>query len=135
MNDIRPALRTFLLADAAVSALVGGSRIHYSRLPQGQVEPSVVYNRVSELPNYTMSGDAHLLGTRMQFDSWAQTAGASDQLARAVHDRLSGAKGEMQGDAGPILVGGVFSFIARDDFDAVANMHRVSRDYVVWYQS
>lgn len=133
MKDIRPALRTWLLADNTVNGLVGGERIQYGRLRQDEVRPSVVYSRISEQGQLVMEGDDGLMAARFQFDSWAQTLSASDELARAVHTRLSGAKGEMMGDSGPIQVRGIIHFNGRDDYDPVSNLYRVSRDYVVWY--
>lgn len=133
MKDIRPALRTFLLSDATVNSLVGGERIHHIRLPQDQLEPSVVYNKVSELAQYNMEGDSGMLQTRMQFDAWAQTASQATELANAVYDKLTGAKGAMPGNNETVNVRGIFSFNGRDDFDEIAKLYRVSRDYMVWY--
>lgn len=129
MKDIRPALRTFLLDDPAVSALVGGSRIHHVRMPQDQVEPSVVYNKISEFGDYNMAGDSGLGHMRMQVDSWAQNADAATQLANAVYDRLTGAREVMSG----VTVRGVFLDSGRDDYDDVVKLFRSSRDFMIWY--
>ncbi len=131
MKDIRPALRTFLLGDPIINGLVGGDRIHAVRLPQGQVEPSVVYTKISELGDYNMDGDSGLLHMRMQFDSWAQNADAATELANAINDRLSGASGLM----GDINVFGAFLDSGRDDFDSESILFRSSRDYFIWYRS
>ncbi len=129
MKDIRPALRSFLLADPAVNTLVGGSRIHHVMLPQGQVEPSVVYSKISEFGDYHLAGDSGLGHMRMQFDSWAQSSDAATQLSNAVYDRLSGAAALM--DTVDVL--GVFVDLGRDDYDGVAKMFRSSRDFMIWY--
>jgi len=131
MKDIRPAIRTYLLGDAIVSGLVGGERVHHMRVPQGQVEPSVVYNKISELGDYSMDGDTHLGHIRMQLDSWAQNADAAAELANAVHDRLSGAVGLMD----TVNVRGVFLESGREDYDEVTQMFRSSRDYMIWYDA
>lgn len=133
MKDIRPALRQYLLDDPAVSALVGGFRIHHLRLPQDQVEPSVVYTKVTESGDYNMAGDSGLGQMRMQVDAWAQAAGAATELANAVHDRLSGSRGDLPGDSDFVRVRGVFLVSGRDDYDAISKLYRVSRDYVIWY--
>jgi len=130
MKDIRPALRTFLLDDAAVSALVGGERIYVVRLPQNKVEPSLVFFMVTEFADYRMNGDSGLIHARMQFDAWAQNADASSELARAVYDRLSGAVDLMSG----IDVCGIFAQTGREDYDNEAKMFRTSRDFMVWYR-
>ena len=129
MNDIRAAIRSYLLADSTVSSLVGGTRIHNVQLPQGQVDPSVVFIKISEIGDYKMDGDSNLGHMRMQFDAWAQNADAATELANAVYDRLSGAKGLMD----TVIVKGIFMDVGRDDYDAVAKMFRSSRDYFIWY--
>jgi hypothetical protein len=129
MRDIRPALRSFLLADATVSGLVGGERIYHVRLPQGKVEPSAVYNKISEFGDYHMLGDSGLGHMRMQIDAWAQNADAAVELANAIYDRISGASGLMD----DVVVQGVFLDSGRDDYDAVTKMFRISRDFIIWY--
>ena len=129
MIDIRTALRTFLLDDPAVSALVGGERIHHARMPENQVAPSVVFYKVSEFGDYHMGGDSGLGHVRMQVDSWAQNADAAVELANAVFDRISGASGPM----GSATVWGIFLDSGRDDYDSVARMFRISRDFMIWY--
>lgn len=133
MKDLRPALRTFLLADPAVSALVGGTRVHPTRLPQDQVEPSIVFSRVSEVGDYHMAGDSGLREVRVQVDAWAQTGDQAVELANAAADRLSGARESVAVDSDFVDLRGVFIRAGRDDYDSLAKMHRVSRDFIVWY--
>jgi len=130
MKDIRPALRGYLLDDPTLVSLVG-DRIHHIRLPQGQVEPSVVYHKITEIGDYSMQGDTGLSHMRIQFDSWAQTADAANQLSNAVHTRLSGVTALMD----DVEIQGVFLDNGRDDYDDVALMFRSSRDYIIWYRS
>lgn len=129
MRDIRPALRTFLLDDPAVSALVGGDRIHAVRMPQDQVEPSVVFIKISEFGDYNMASDSGLGHLRMQIDSWAQNSDAATELANAVYDRLTGAATMM----GSVNVLGAFLDSGRDDYDSVTRLFRSSRDFMIWY--
>jgi hypothetical protein len=135
MKDIRPALRTYLLADAVVSGMVGGVRIHYGRLPQGQTEPSVVFNKITELGDYVMTGDSGLNQSRMQFDAWAQTASQAVNLGNAVYDRITGAKGNFAGDSETLEVRGIFLANGDDSYDAAAQLYRQRRDYLVWYMA
>lgn len=129
MRDIRSALRTFLLADPTVSGLVGGQRVHPVRLPQDQVEPSVVYNSISESGDYSMSGDSGLGRVRMQVDAWAQTSDAATLLANAVYDRLTGARDTVDS----VSIHGAFLDSGRDDYDDVTKLYRRSRDFIIWY--
>ena len=133
MKDIRPALRQYLLDDPTVSGLVGGVRIHNTRLPQDQVSPSIVYVKVSETGDYHMQGDSGLGQVRMQVDAWAQNADAATELANAVYDRLSGARDTVTVGSDFVNIRGSFLANGRDDYDAVAKLYRVSRDYIIWY--
>lgn len=137
MKDIRPALRSFLLGDPTVSSLVGGVRIHAVRLPQGQRNPSIVYNRVSEGADYTNDGDSGLTQARIQVDAWATHQDSAVELADAVYNRLTGHRGTVAfGSGSPqdeIAVRGVFLQQGREDYDSTAELYRMSRDYLVWY--
>lgn len=129
MNDLRPALRAVLLADAAVFSAVGGSRIFPVQMPQGEKRPSLVYHRVSGSSDYHMAGSSGLAQSRMQLDSVAEHAALAVQLANAVHDRLSGFKGTQDG----VVIQGSFMVNEREDFDSTALLFRVTRDYAIWY--
>jgi len=130
MKDIRPALRTYLLADPTINGLVGGYRIHHLRLPQDQVDPSVVYTKISEFGDYNQKGDSNISQMRMQIDAWAQNSDAATELANAVFDRLSGANTIMD----TVRLFGSFVDSGRDDYDDVTFLYRSSRDYLLWYQ-
>jgi hypothetical protein len=135
--DLRPALTSYLLADAAVSALVGGVRVHPGVLPQGERQPTIVYNLVSEVTDHHMLGPSGLVMVRVQIDAWAQTPDAADALARAIKLRIDGAAGDWTyGDDSPpdnLQVQGVFADTARWDYAADIGMHRASRDYLIHY--
>jgi hypothetical protein len=129
MKDIRPALRDFLLADPTISGLVGGVRVHHIRLPQDQVQPSVVYTKISEIGDYHMQSDSGLGQLRMQVDAWAQDPDQATQLANAVYDRLTGERGIVD----TIDFRGAFLTSGRDDFDEITKLFRISRDFTIWY--
>jgi hypothetical protein len=133
MKDIRPALRTYLLADSTINALVGGFRVHHLRLPQDQVEPSIVYTKVSETGDYHMAGDSGLGQLRMQVDAWAQSTDAATELANAVYDRLTGASEIISFDSDFINLRGAFLVNGRDDYDEIVQLFRISRDFIIWY--
>jgi len=133
MKDIRPALRTFLLEDPIVSGLVGGFRIHIGRLPQDQVEPSLVFNRVSEIGDYKMDGDTNLWQTRIQIDAWAQNFDLTAELANAVYDHLSGHRGVVVYNSDALYIQGAFLANGFDGFDDITKLSRMSRDFLIWY--
>ena len=133
MKDIRPAIRTYLLADATVNALVGGNRIHNVDLPQNQVEPAVVFFKVTELGDYHMQGDSGLRQIRMQIDAWGQNADLATELSNAVSDRLSGAREIINYDSTFINLKGAFVANGSEDSDNTTKLYRSRRDYILWY--
>jgi hypothetical protein len=130
LADIRPALRTFLLADSALSAAVGGARIYPGQLPQGQRLASIVYNEISDIGDHTMQGASGLARPRFQIDAWAKTADAASALALLVKERMDGASGVW----GSVKVQGAFFDTGRDVYDADAELYGKSRDYVIFFE-
>lgn len=133
MKDIRSAIRDLLLANPTVSGLVDGFRVHHQRLPQDQVDPSIVYNRISDIEDYNMAGSSGLVTIRMQVDAWAQDSDLAANLSNAARDVLTGARGVIGTDQ--VDVNGVFVIGGRDDYDEVTKLYRASRDYNIWYRA
>lgn len=135
--DIRSALRTFLLADAAIAAIVG-QRVHPIRMPQGQKGTSIVYLRISGVGDHVMSGPTRIARPRFQIDCWAEAPGAADSLANLVKERLDGYQGAWTygSDSPPTSIDilGVFFENEREGYDSDNEMYSVSRDYYVWYR-
>jgi len=134
IKDIRPALRAFLLADAAISSAVGASRIYPIVLPQGIKLASVVYTRISGAGDHHMTGPSWLASPRLQIDAWAPTGDAAASLANLVKECLDGYQGVMGSGGFAVTVQGVFFDGERDDYDADTTMYRVSRDYFIWHE-
>ena len=130
LSDIRPALRAFLLTDADVSAAVGGSRIYPVVLQQGQREPSLVFNRISGQGDHHMQGPSGLTRPRFQIDAYAPSHDDAAELADLVKLALDGYSGLM----GSVNVQGVFFETEREDYQSDVGLHRVSRDYLIWYE-
>lgn len=126
---IGKSLRALLLGDPAVSELVGGERIHPVVLPQGVMEPSVTYRRISGQGVHGTGGRLNLNGPRVQIDAYARDADVAAELADAIRDRIDGHRGAQ----GSVRFKGIFLANERDLFDPDVRMHRVSRDYFVWF--
>jgi hypothetical protein len=126
---IGTSLRMFLLADPAVSVLVGGERIHPVVLPQGASEASVSYRRISGRGVHGTAGRLNLNGSRIQIDAYARSVDEASELADAIRDRIDGYRGAV----GSTRFKGVFLANESDLFDPDVKMHRVSRDYFVWF--
>ena len=131
LNDIRPGLREFLLADGAIFTAVGGVRIHGMNLPMGVMPgPSIVYTQISEGTDHTNDGPSGLVASRFQIDAWADTYDEATLLALQIKEHLDGYRGPM----GSTPVQGVFAEDARSNYDPNAALHRVSRDYFISYE-
>lgn len=129
LADIRPALRTFLLENSTIAAVVGGERVYPVVLPQGVTDPSIVYNLITETNDHHMQGASGLVMIRMQIDAYAQTHDAAAELALLIKEALDGYSGLM----GSVTVQGVFADTARTDYQDDVKLHRVSRDYLIHY--
>src|SRR5262245_23766620 len=136
MKDIRKALRALLVADPTVNSLSGG-RIYPVQLPQGVRASSVVYHRVTGLIDYQMNGGSGLAENLFQIDSVAITNDDATLLANAVHDCLTGHRGEVFfGSSSPqdsIMIHGIFQVNDRDVFDNVTQMMAAQRDFEIWF--
>jgi len=135
MAGMEEALTALLLADAGVSALVG-TRVHWLRLPaQVHGRPYLNLQVVGDVPGYHMAGPSGLVSTRVQADSWGETALAAKQVDRAVKAALSGWSGTQSG----IVFQGVFALSTRDGLEQAAGrdrrLFRVSTDLEVnWHK-
>jgi hypothetical protein len=128
LADIRAGLRTALLSDAAVAALVV-ARIYPVKLPQGIIATSLVYNEISGIGDHHMQGPSGLARVRMQIGAWAQTADAAHALFLAVKEAIDGYQGLM----GTVVVQGCFIDSWRDIDDTVANLRGKVADYMIHY--
>lgn len=126
------ALRTFLLASAGLTALVG-TRIHFVRSPQGSASPRIVLYVISGLRDMRMDGPTGLIASRVQVDCIGASYGSAKAVARAVEARLSGYTGTASG----IVFQGCFLIGERDDFedaDTPDKLFRTSLDFNIWHK-
>jgi hypothetical protein len=130
VKDIRKALRSFLLADAAIVAVIV-DRVYALRIPQGIKSSSIVVTRISGPGDYHLQGPSGLMSARIQVDAWATTADAATTLANLVKDRLDGYRGTVGTGGNIITVHGVFVADLREDYDDDAELYRSGRDYFV----
>jgi hypothetical protein len=76
-------LRTFLLANAALTALIG-QRVTWVRRPQASGLPALTLQIVGGSPDYTMAGRVDLVGRLVQMDIWAATYESMKAVERAL---------------------------------------------------
>jgi hypothetical protein len=128
MKDIRPALRTFVLADGLIASMVG-ARMYPIVLPQGVKEDSIVYNEVSSTGDHHNEGPSGLAQVRMQIGCWSLSADGAHALGLAVKARIDGYRGPM----GSVDVQGVFFETWNDLYEDSTKMFGKSADYRIWY--
>lgn len=85
-------LRALLIADPAVSALVG-DRVHALQLPRGGALPALKYQRISGERVRGLSGPHGQAHPRMQIDAYADSHAAAEAVADAVEAALDGYAG------------------------------------------
>lgn len=93
---IESALRALVLADSAVSALIG-TRLYPQKLPQDPTYPAATYQRIDGPRLYDHGGATGLAEGRFQFDVWATTYSSAKAVAAAVRAALSGYSGTTGG--------------------------------------
>ena len=125
--DIRPAIRSALLSDPLVAAIVD-ARIYPAVAPQGERRALIVLHRVSEVSEPTLKGESGLHVSRVQVDAWGATLDDASALAEAVRGRLHGLAGLWAG----IVLTGAFAGSIREGQDRETGAWRVGRDYMVY---
>jgi hypothetical protein len=87
--DLREALRAYLLADAALAALVG-PRVRPGSFAESDALPGITYRVVSDLPAHTLRSAAGTVEARIQFDAWGRTLAECVAIGRRVKALLDG---------------------------------------------
>lgn len=122
-------VRTLLLADGGVSAIVG-TRINWGAHPQGASMPAIVLTAVSNVSGHTLDGPWAMSDGRVQVDCYADTYSSAKALGRAVRTALDGYAGG--------TINAVFFENAQDGREGGTNEaerpFRMSLDFFVNYQ-
>ena len=99
---VEAAIVALLASNEDVSAIVA-DRIRPLALKQGDALPALVYQKISDVPDYVMGGQSGLTDARIQITCWAanDAGGYSQvkQLAEAVRCALSGYMGTVTSGA------------------------------------
>lgn len=138
---IETALRSVLLADATVAALVG-TRVYTGVMPQRPTLPLITLKKVDKLSDLTLEDAVGPNTLRVQVDCWAQdgtgTAGVDNvrALAAAVNgsdDQSSaGPLHGYHGSAGGQRINLVRLLVERStEYEPDTKLYRVSADYAV----
>lgn len=122
------ALRTFVLADATVTALAG-VRMYPRKLPQGPTLPAIAYQRIDTRRLHDLDGPDGLPRARVQLSMWAASVADAEALAAAVRARLDGYRGAW----GDVTVGSCLCVSDGDLDDPETGRAGVRQDYMIQY--
>ncbi len=128
------AIAAKLEADETVTGLVG-DRMYVALLPQESDLPAIVYRRTSEEEVGSLAGSSALAMAAIEVNALAEEFAQARALAKAIRDALRYASGELGGVVVQTIVP------APDDADellplpgAEEGVHRIVKNYVVWYE-
>lgn len=127
------ALRAWLLASAALRALVG-PRVDWAMRPQGEAIPSngaaIVLHLINDLPAMNLAGPSGWSVARVQVDCWAHTHKIARDTAAAVSLLANGYRGTLSTIRFRTFVDGRSA-----DYGAEAGniLHRTRLDLTVWW--
>lgn len=136
-------LRTFVLANASIAAVVG-ARAFPLRLPQkvdlSSHKGALVYTRVDDMRGAHLRGPNGLSRARIQLDAWAQQFEDATALGTVCRQRLNGYQGTWTDGASPASLIQVQSILVDDESDhseadIQGGFYRQSTDYFVSYVS
>lgn len=119
-------VRTFVLADGAVAALVG-SRMYARMLPQTPTLPALVFQRIDTRRQHDLGDADGLPRVRLQVTAWASLPLAAATVAQAVRSRLDGVKGVM----GASTIGACLCVGERDVSDPDPGRFGVALDFLI----
>ncbi len=123
---IETGLRTHLIADAPVTALVV-ARIYPLKLPQSPTYPALTYEIISDIPHRALAGDSDLERVRARIHCWAATYSGAIDLAAKVRTAV----GDFSGLMGTTTVRSVKFETWNDIFEDVPEVYRRVADFFI----
>lgn len=124
--SIEDGLRTHLIADAPVTALVV-ARIYPIKLPQNPTYPALTYEIISDIPHRALAGDSDLERARARIHCWAATYSGAIDLAGKVRTSVADFSGLM----GTTTVRSVKFETWNDIFEDVPEVYRRVADFMI----
>jgi len=131
------------LKDNIILRLTVGDKIYPNTVPQktsgftGGDIPYIVFSRISSSHEHNLTGAAGLVETRIQIDSYSDSASEVDQLSNSVRNVFDGAIGGTMGTTDHVEIRDIKLVSDNDTFikstDASDNgIYRTSQDFVFW---
>lgn len=113
-----------LEADSGIGA-IADDRIYPDRLPNTPVLPALVWQQISGVRVYHLSGPSGRAEPRYQIDCWGSTKTQAKALSAAVRSSLSGFNGKLTTVRAVIKLDN-----ERDDYDETIKAYRVILDFL-----
>lgn len=136
MMRIDEALRTYLLTNAALTAVVG-TRIYPITYPQDGTLPAVVYQQISSLPYFAHDGEMGSAEAHFHISAFSTNYGQAHDVADKVRTALRPIM-DAPGIMGDVPVAGVqleneFDVSAAEEFEPLSAYHVLS-EYMVLHE-
>lgn len=132
--SIETAIRSALINNAAVSALVG-TRVYPMFLAQGYTLPAISYQRITGSRPREQSDKTGRVNARFQVDCWADTYSGGRDLAGKVIECLDNHRGTLgTGTAATDDVGTIETITERDDYNETVEVYRVILEFLIPYK-
>ena len=128
---IEQAILTRLLADSAISTLVG-TRIYYVRADQAVAKPYIVFSKISAIRVSSHDGGSGLANPRFQFSCFGETYKSVTDIAVAIQDSLEGFTGVM-GGVGGVNVNGCYYEDETDFYEEDSKLYHRALDFKLWH--
>jgi hypothetical protein len=141
VDSVFYAVRSFILGDAAIAALIG-TRFYPIKAPQNATYPLVTMQKIVEVRYPHLRGSGGMSAPRYQIDAWTRESGAAftaaQTLAEAIRQRIDGVHRVLSGPGSPATAYRVkFAFDDQRDLfesDTSGGYYRTSTDYVIWHR-
>lgn len=128
---IEQHVRTFLLGQPAIAALVG-ARIYCGFLVQAPSLPAITLTMVGSYPQHSLDATpAQLTKTEMQVDCWGETYASVKTLADKIRLALSNYRGDLA--TGVPISASVMVYQSDGDEEEDLENYRVVMRFELWH--
>jgi hypothetical protein len=130
---VEKAIRSILIDDGAVSALVG-DRVFPVVRREGSVLPAIVYQQISGVRDHVFAGPSGFVEARFQINCWAETYEGADALADAVRivmDAYHGTKESVVIQCIHLIDEGDMPVLSAENEEL--SFHGKRLDFMVWF--
>ena len=121
---IDTSLRTLLLADSTIDALLPANAIYPQRLPQDVPKPCVVYRVFDGIPDLVAGGSSSMVKYTVDLTVYSETYSGMRAITRALVSRLHGLSNNQYVDK----IHGCIVHNTFNDFEETLNLYSATID-------